>query len=254
MRPFETQLTLRENGRGSKIRIDAFSREVELFKTAIVEAGKTVGIGKESLHVSKLELGSAIVSAASEHPKCDLLAAAWSKAVECAGQPASSRDTKAVKALREMKAVAEKLGVGEVQIDDRLLFAQETPREPETGIRTECVSVEGRLDEIDVHARVRFRVYPPGQDRGIQCRIPADTKDEALWLQRIQSALRRRVTVSGKATYRGDVVWPSSIEVTDLVVHSPDSIPKLVSIVGTGFVEEPGDPMKYIRELRDEDG
>lgn len=50
----------------------------------------------------------------------------------------------------------------------------------------------GSLDGLNVHARNFFRLYPEGQDRGVECTFDPEIFDQ------VQAALKQRVLVRGK--------------------------------------------------------
>ena len=254
MKDFRTTLRLDARNDAKKLRFDALSTQLGLFATALSDVANAVGVAIGSIHVEKLKRGSAVIGVACTDPQCTDLTRVWEQTVRASVASETTPETEAIKALLQMRAKAKSLDLSLVQIDKTVVFQDRSLPASDSDTRMEFVSVEGRLDEINVHRTVRFRVYPPGQNRGIQCVLGPNAVDDPSWLQRLREALRMRVTVSGRGKYRGNATWPSSIDVTEVRIHRPEEISPLVSIIGTGFEDEPDDPTRHIRQLRDEDG
>jgi hypothetical protein len=91
-------------------------------------------------------------------------------------------------------------------------------------------SVEGSLDVISIHNRLRFTVYERSSSSGegarIECLFP-----EAL-LGQVKTALGERVCIRGRVRYRKDGV-PATVEAHWLRVLRPlDQLPSIHDMTG----------------------
>jgi hypothetical protein len=100
------------------------------------------------------------------------------------------------------------------------------------GEREALGSVEGSLDVISIHNRLRFTVYErgsssgPGEGARIECLFP-----QAL-LGQVKTALGERVCIRGRVRYRKDGV-PAIVEAHWLRVLRPlDQLPSIQDMIG----------------------
>ncbi len=80
-------------------------------------------------------------------------------------------------------------------------------------------SVEGRLEQINVHAGANvFTVYPEFGAASITCHFPRDLTEDAI------SAVNRYVSVYGNMKYRKNAIFPHHIDVEHLEIFPDEEL------------------------------
>lgn len=102
---------------------------------------------------------------------------------------------------------------GDVAIDISSTFAS-LAKARRSAYFTEIGSIDGRLEQINVHGPKReFSIYPAVGPSSVTCVFPEDLKEDAI------SALDHKVTVYGTLRYPVADPFPSQIKVTHIEVY-----------------------------------
>ncbi len=107
-------------------------------------------------------------------------------------------------------------------------------------------SVSGLLEKIDVHGKNQFAIFPPIGTHQVTCAFA----DELL--PKVQSALKKTVTVYGQLHYVADRFLPTRVDVDDLEAHPPaDDLPRLSDMAGK-LIGVEGDSVQIVRDVRND--
>lgn len=108
-------------------------------------------------------------------------------------------------------------------------------------------SVSGMVEQLDVHGKHTFVLYPPVPGIEITCRF--HKKD----FEKVHAAVKKHVTVYGLLTYGLGQSFPVAVRV-DAIEQEPDDseLPSLIDMEGMLDGEGIGESNSVIRSLRDE--
>jgi len=146
-----------------------------------------------------------------------------------------SKGVKSVKVFRDNEK--------EVRIDHGFSRNLDLLRISEQSERDEIC---GRLEQLNIHNRNQFHIYPMIGPKRILCKAPVRLRGEII------ASVGSRVMVEGTAHYRKDAPFPHEMDVTDIYpLPSDDKLPKLSDLHGiapnaTGELS----PEDFIREFR----
>lgn len=110
-------------------------------------------------------------------------------------------------------------------------------------------SLVGTLEQINIHGKNKFYIYPTLGAKKVQCVFPTDMKQE------IKQGLYERVEVEGTLRYKSWDKFPYAINVKSIEIYpSDDKLPNFSELVGiapniTGDLS----PNEFIRKIRDEE-
>lgn len=133
----------------------------------------------------------------------------------------------------------------EIKLDQE--FARRLTAMTETEY-TERDEIAGKLEQVNIHGRNQFHIYPRFGAKRIFCKASITLRDDII------SNVGKRVRIEGKAHYRKDATYPHELTVSGITpMPSDDQLPKMMDLFGiapdaTGGVA----PEDFIRELRDE--
>lgn len=116
---------------------------------------------------------------------------------------------------------------------------------------TTCItSVEGTLENIDIHNKNQCKVYSPLYKKPIICKFQKENLDS------YKNALDRKskVSITGEATYRRSESVPYQIVAHTLVVHNePTTLEQIKSIRGSiSNMTNKESIHNHLRKIRDE--
>ena len=109
-------------------------------------------------------------------------------------------------------------------------------------------SVSGVLEQVNVHNKCEFVLYPPIPGHRIKCVFPDELFDQ------VRAAIKGNVTVSGTMDFYQDKPFPDRVQVKKMELHPPDDdLPTFGSLRGfapncSGSMES----VEYVRSIRDE--
>lgn len=113
---------------------------------------------------------------------------------------------------------------------------------------TERDEIAGRLEQVNIHNRNQFHIYPLVGAKRIFCKASIRFRGQII------SNVGRRVRVEGKAHYRRDAHHPHEMTVSNIIdMPSDDELPKMSDLFGIAPNATDGaTPEDFIRKLRDE--
>jgi hypothetical protein len=108
-------------------------------------------------------------------------------------------------------------------------------------------TVKGRVEQLNVHERHEFTLFPPIEGYSIRCVFP-----EPL-LETVRKSIKRNVTVYGALSFRKDNPYPARVRVNFIEIHPPDDeLPTLASLKGMMPGATDGKtPVEFVKALRD---
>jgi hypothetical protein len=113
--------------------------------------------------------------------------------------------------------------------------------------QSERDEIVGRLEQLNVHNRTQFHIYPAVGPKKILCKAPISKRADVV------SNAGRRVLVQGVAHYRQDARFPHEMSVENIFPFpADDALPKLSDLHGIapGSPDDPS-PEDFVREFRD---
>ncbi len=222
-----------------------------------VERCVSAGESRLDLRVSELKVSSALLSVMpnTESGDCEL----WDEVqfvhrdtfarLEKGDKTLDSRlDYMALSAfegfITPLKRGKASLSVDGVTLSERFIATLHEVMEP---IPPTKGSVVGMVEELNVHGKHTFVLFPAIPDSEVQCVF--QECDYPL----VHSAIRKHVTVFGTLTYGRGRAFPVKAKMDSLEVHPTDSeIPTLASMEGMLIGEKHGESVSLVRAMRDE--
>ena len=121
-------------------------------------------------------------------------------------------------------------------------------REARSDERTVINTIDGKLEQINIHNRANmFKIYASlPAVFSVRCKFPQDL------LRKVQSSLGKFVSVSGECLYRPDARFPYKIDVREMYVLPPsERLPSLEDLYGVA-PEATGDKTteEFVKESR----
>ena len=108
-------------------------------------------------------------------------------------------------------------------------------------------SVSGVVEQLDVHGKCTFSLFPANETNDIKCVF--HIRD----FEQVRSAVRRHVTVFGTLHYGVGRPFPVKAKMEKLDIHPDDSaLPTLASMAGMLRGHLKHDSISTIRAIRDE--
>jgi hypothetical protein len=240
-------------GAGQKfVPVDDFLSAVKELKDVAVAIEKhESGISSTSgWEIVELQMGSAVVAISPVTRDADLTQRVRS-AIGLVESGAEERPSEfSDSALRSLKKVAQMAERGvNITVSDNLASVLLTARSATAidnwlgGRHSAYGSIEGKLDQVSIHKRLRFTIYDR-EDHEIRCNF-----DEGMMPQ-VKQALGERVAVRGHILYRTDGI-PASIEPEEmLILKSSHSLPPIEDMLGVWQLDVPAE--EYVRRLHDD--
>lgn len=109
-------------------------------------------------------------------------------------------------------------------------------------------SAKGRLEQLNLHNKTQFVIYPPTANFPIHCEF-----NESM-MKTVYKAINKTVTVSGTLHFKPDKPFPDLVHVKSMEIHPDDSkLPKLKDLRGEwkGFKGKLT-AVEFVRSIRDE--
>lgn len=89
-------------------------------------------------------------------------------------------------------------------------------------------SVSGIVEQLNIHSRNTFVLFPPGTNEAVHCNFPPE-----IFESKVRPGLKRNVTVYGLLHYGLGRSFPVTADVDDIEVHpSDDELPSLLDLEG----------------------
>jgi hypothetical protein len=147
-----------------------------------------------------------------------------------------NKTVKSVRVFREKEQ--------EVRIDQSFARNLETLTMTSESERDEIV---GRLEQVNIHDRNQFHIYPAVGPKRILCKAPMSMRAQVI------ASVGKRVLVQGIAHYRKDARFPHEISVTGISTFPQDEdLPRLSDLRGIAPDATDGmSPEDFVRGFRD---
>lgn len=111
---------------------------------------------------------------------------------------------------------------------------------------SEFDEIAGRLEQVNIHNRNQFHIYPSIGARRLFCKATSGLRQDII------DSVGKRVRVEGKAHYRRDAQFPHEMSVMKISsIPTDDKLPRLSDLFGIAPNATGGEaPEDFIREFR----